>query len=191
MTARIQFRRDTALNWTSRNPTLSIAEVGYETDTGSVKIGNGGDAWDDLPYVLSSQWHSFSLSVTQWNGASDVSATFSSTDLYSKYSLAGSTVSVSALATITSAGGTAGQPIYTYLPVAAALPDKGMVGQWAYYDSSAVQWHSGWMQLADTSAPRQRVSLDIMSGSGFLGAGASLSYASGDIIKFTATYEAG
>ena len=47
---RIQFRRDTAANWTSRNPPLAEGEFGYETDTGKAKIGTGKHYWKDLPY---------------------------------------------------------------------------------------------------------------------------------------------
>jgi len=46
----IQLRRDTASDWTSANPVLSNGELGIETDTGAIKIGNGVDAWVDLDY---------------------------------------------------------------------------------------------------------------------------------------------
>lgn len=46
----IKFRRDTAANWTSTNPTLAAGEVGLETDSGLVKYGNGTSAWDALAY---------------------------------------------------------------------------------------------------------------------------------------------
>jgi hypothetical protein len=47
---RIQLRRDTAANWTSVNPVLSSAEVGVESDTLRMKVGNGSSAWNALPY---------------------------------------------------------------------------------------------------------------------------------------------
>jgi hypothetical protein len=50
MTARMQQRRDTAANWTSSNPTLAAGELGLETDTGKIKIGNGSTAWTSLSY---------------------------------------------------------------------------------------------------------------------------------------------
>lgn len=46
----IQFRRDTAANWTSTNPVLSQGELGLETDTAKYKIGNGSTAWASLAY---------------------------------------------------------------------------------------------------------------------------------------------
>lgn len=48
MSVLIQFRRDTAANWASHNPTLLEGELGLVTDTGTYKIGNGIDAWNDL-----------------------------------------------------------------------------------------------------------------------------------------------
>lgn len=48
--ARIQFRRDTAANWTSADPTLLSGEIGIETDTDKLKIGDGSTAWTSLGY---------------------------------------------------------------------------------------------------------------------------------------------
>jgi hypothetical protein len=50
MAIQIQWRRDTAANWTSNNPTLAQGEPGFETDTGNYKIGNGSTAWTSLAY---------------------------------------------------------------------------------------------------------------------------------------------
>jgi hypothetical protein len=49
--ANIQSRRDTAANWTSTNPTLAAGELGLETDTLKLKLGNGTAAWNSLAYV--------------------------------------------------------------------------------------------------------------------------------------------
>ena len=46
-----QQRRDTAANWTSANPTLLAGEIGVETDTGLLKIGDGSTAWTSLDYL--------------------------------------------------------------------------------------------------------------------------------------------
>jgi hypothetical protein len=48
---KIQFRRDTASNWTSANPTLSSGEFGFESDTNRFKIGDGSTAWSSLGYL--------------------------------------------------------------------------------------------------------------------------------------------
>jgi hypothetical protein len=49
----IQFRRGTAAQWTAANPVLSAGELGYETDTGEFKIGDGTTAWITRPYWIS------------------------------------------------------------------------------------------------------------------------------------------
>lgn len=46
-----QQRRDTASNWTTQNPTLLAGEIGYETDTGYIKVGDGSTAWTSLGYI--------------------------------------------------------------------------------------------------------------------------------------------
>jgi len=54
MSTKIQLRRGTATQWTSANPVLAAGEVGYETDTGSIKVGTGATdgtgTWTSLPY---------------------------------------------------------------------------------------------------------------------------------------------
>ena len=52
MVAKIQFRRDTAANWTSANTILSAGELGYETNTNKAKIGDGSTAWNSLDYTV-------------------------------------------------------------------------------------------------------------------------------------------
>lgn len=47
---RFQIRRDTAANWTSNDPTLASGEIGFETDTYKLKIGDGSTAWTALSY---------------------------------------------------------------------------------------------------------------------------------------------
>jgi hypothetical protein len=47
----IQVRRGTAAQWTSTNPTLAAGEIGFETDTGLMKCGNGSQAWTALGYI--------------------------------------------------------------------------------------------------------------------------------------------
>ncbi len=48
MITTIQLRRDTAANFASVNPTLAQGEVGFETDTGIFRIGDGSTAWNSL-----------------------------------------------------------------------------------------------------------------------------------------------
>jgi hypothetical protein len=51
----IQLRRDTAANWTSTNPTLAAGEVGFESSTGAIKLGDGSTAWTSLPYLRATE----------------------------------------------------------------------------------------------------------------------------------------
>jgi hypothetical protein len=56
----IQVRRDTAANWVTAQtaagatPLLAAGEIGFETDTGRFKAGNGTALWGALPYFLPS-----------------------------------------------------------------------------------------------------------------------------------------
>jgi hypothetical protein len=52
MATRMQQRRGTAAQWTGANPTLAAGEIGYETDTGKFKIGNGSSQWSALNYYV-------------------------------------------------------------------------------------------------------------------------------------------
>lgn len=47
---KIQFRRDTAAQWTLHNPTLLNGEIGIESDTHRFKLGDGTTAWSSLLY---------------------------------------------------------------------------------------------------------------------------------------------
>lgn len=48
--SRIQIRRGTSTQWTASNPVLYQGELGYETDLGGLKVGNGSTAWNSLSY---------------------------------------------------------------------------------------------------------------------------------------------
>jgi hypothetical protein len=70
----LQQRRGTAASWTSTNPTLAAGEIGFESDTGKIKIGNGSTAWNALAYTASS------TAVTYLFNATAAQTTFSGTD---------------------------------------------------------------------------------------------------------------
>ena len=50
MAVQIQFRRGTASEWTTADPTLAAGELAIETDTDFYKIGDGSTAWTSLGY---------------------------------------------------------------------------------------------------------------------------------------------
>jgi hypothetical protein len=49
--ARVQLRRGTAAQWTAANPVLLDGEVGYERDTGRLRIGDGSTTFTSLPFA--------------------------------------------------------------------------------------------------------------------------------------------
>src|SRR6516164_5719178 len=51
MATLIQWRRGTASQWTSSNPTLAQGEPGFELDTLLWKVGDGVKNWGALPYA--------------------------------------------------------------------------------------------------------------------------------------------
>ena len=68
MADRIRLRRDTAANWTTANPVLLLAEAGYETDTGKLKLGNGTSTWTQLTYLAKSvNWLGAYSAVTAYS----------------------------------------------------------------------------------------------------------------------------
>ena len=52
-TVRIQVRRGTSTDWTSVNPVLAAGELGVETNTRKIKVGDGTTAWSSLAYIAS------------------------------------------------------------------------------------------------------------------------------------------
>ena len=50
MASIIQLRGGTASAWTTANPTLAQKEMGIETDTNKIKLGDGTTAWTSLGY---------------------------------------------------------------------------------------------------------------------------------------------
>jgi len=47
----MQQKRGTASRWTSTNPVLLAGEIGLETDTNKIKIGDGTTTWNNLDYL--------------------------------------------------------------------------------------------------------------------------------------------
>lgn len=51
LTVRIRQKYDTADNWSKNNPVLLAGEIGIESNTNMIKIGNGTSHWNDLTYA--------------------------------------------------------------------------------------------------------------------------------------------
>lgn len=64
LNVRQQQKYDTSTNWTSNNPILLAGEMGIESDTNKVKVGNGVNNWNDLPYFGNAE---FKQVQADWN----------------------------------------------------------------------------------------------------------------------------
>jgi len=63
---------NTRAAWAAQNPRLLLGELGQEKDTGNLKIGNGRQLWNDLPYHgCPGYWGSFWDSTSQFAAAID------------------------------------------------------------------------------------------------------------------------
>jgi len=88
MATRMQQRRGTAAQWVSVNggdgPILEAGEIGFETDTGKFKIGDGTNHWVDLDYFVdanSTVNPSFGSSITfEGTTSNDFETTIQVTD---------------------------------------------------------------------------------------------------------------
>lgn len=126
---KILFRRDTAANWTSANPTLAAGEIGLESDTGKIKLGNGSTAWSSLTYFYGSL-----------EGSNYVQSLVAGTGLtITGNSGSGSTPTISLPQSVaTSASPTFAQVLVSNLPSA-----DSHVATKAYVDgiASSINWH--------------------------------------------------
>lgn len=48
---RLKHRTATAAEWAESNPVLLLGEIGYESDTGYFKFGDGVSSWNSLKYT--------------------------------------------------------------------------------------------------------------------------------------------
>jgi hypothetical protein len=64
VTALQQQRRDTAANWTAQNPTLLAGEIGIESNTDYIKVGDGNLPWTELNYFPGSLLEAYPLGNT-------------------------------------------------------------------------------------------------------------------------------
>jgi hypothetical protein len=52
MASQIQLRRGTTIQWDAANPVLADGEIGIDSTTRQIKIGDGYTAWSNLQYGL-------------------------------------------------------------------------------------------------------------------------------------------
>jgi len=68
----MQQKRGLASRWTSTNPILLAGEIGVETDTNKMKVGDGVTQWNNLGYMKVdaqsvSYTHTQNASLSVWN----------------------------------------------------------------------------------------------------------------------------
>ncbi len=51
---RIQLRRGTSAEWNTADPVLGAAELGFDSGSGVLKVGDGTNNWNHLPAQLKS-----------------------------------------------------------------------------------------------------------------------------------------
>ena len=126
---KILFRRDTAANWTSANPTLAAGEIGLESDTGKIKLGNGSTVWNSLTYFYGSL-----------EGADYVESLIAGTGLtITGNSGSGSTPTIS----IPQSVATSASPSFAQVLVSNIPSADSHVATKAYVDgiASSINWH--------------------------------------------------
>lgn len=67
MLTRLQVRRGTASEWSSLNPVLLSGEIGLETDTQKLKVGDGVTLWNSLIYLVNASDITSFETTTQLN----------------------------------------------------------------------------------------------------------------------------
>ncbi len=82
----MQQRRGTASQWATADPVLNAGEIGFESDTGKFKIGDGTNHWDDLNYFLDAVDQGGSITdyvpLTQKDAASGVASLDADKNVY-------------------------------------------------------------------------------------------------------------
>ena len=72
MSVILQLRNDTSTNWTTYNPILAEGEIGIESDTKKIKVGDGVKTWAQLDYwvkPLTSEMITTALGFTPYDSS--------------------------------------------------------------------------------------------------------------------------
>lgn len=85
MAAVIQVKRGSASSWTSANTVLAAGEIGFETDTKKMKVGDGSTAWTSLAYTATDGDISGVTAGTGLSGGGTSGAVTVSLDTSSQY----------------------------------------------------------------------------------------------------------
>ena len=124
ITLRIQAREDTLAQWVLYNPRLSVAEFGFESDTGMLKIGDGVTYWNDLEYFTGNPdetitWRTPDHALSDYTGSGSLVWTVAAGDVTTyAYVIRGRTMTVSFHIVTSTTTGTASNILMVKIPLA-------------------------------------------------------------------------
>ena len=159
----IQIRRDTAANWTSANTVLAQGELGAETDTSKIKIGNGSTAWNSLSYLINTSGYAVYTDTTanftgtlQNSGSNvvvdtDIGATVQAYDANTTTSTNTQTLTNKTLTAPVLTAPVLGTPASGTMTNVTGLPPAGVVGTAAILGANTF---TGTQNFADNTAQR-------------------------------------
>lgn len=104
ISVKLRTRYDSAANWTSNNPTLLSGELGIESDTLKMKVGNGSTTWTSLAYLLNGNVFQAATTITVNTGASPALGTVVNNTEYRCTNTSPSTPPSITISSIASAG---------------------------------------------------------------------------------------
>ena len=82
LTAKLQVRSDTADNWESQNPILTVGEIGYDITNKKTKIGDGETAWEDLAWFATETPPILPFAEATWEQINKISKSGQASDYY-------------------------------------------------------------------------------------------------------------
>ena len=132
MAIQIQLRGGTASQWSATNPVLASREMGVETDTLKVKVGDGTQTWSALPYMqqLGAQYGLFDKADPASVAFTKTAAGTAQVKAGTRVDVAGTLVSFATATSITMPTLTAGTDYYVYCTTAGALSAVAASGAW-------------------------------------------------------------
>lgn len=181
-------RRAGSSQWSSVDPILAQGEIGFDTDTNGIKIGDGSTSWTSLSWT--------SLPITTVTSTTPTLAQGASTNItktvtYAKYAVE-STGVVNFWAELSAtAAGTAGSAITVSLPVTAHTDAVGQVVGGGFYNDGGTQYQAiAYLASATTVALLSTHGTASSSTDDPIGVNPNIAVASGDIINLAISYEA-
>ena len=112
ISVKLRTQYDTAANWASNNPVLLSGELGVESDTLKMKVGNGSTVWNSLPYLLSGDAFQAATTITVITSASPALGTVSNN---TEYRCTNTSLSAAPSMTIASVASTGAELVFSVI----------------------------------------------------------------------------